>query len=34
MNGETYRPTMTQGHLLAAPNKASWEAIREALSEE
>jgi fructose-1,6-bisphosphatase/inositol monophosphatase family enzyme len=33
MTGETYRPTMTKGHLLAAPDKASWEAIREALSE-
>ncbi|MFK0334832.1 inositol monophosphatase family protein [Rhizobium sp. NPDC090275] len=30
--GEAYRPTMTQGHLLAAPDERSWHAIREALS--
>jgi len=31
VTGETYRPTMTSGHLLTAPDKASWEAIRGAL---
>lgn len=30
--GEVYRPTITEGHLLAAPDEASWLAIREALS--
>jgi fructose-1,6-bisphosphatase/inositol monophosphatase family enzyme len=30
--GEAYRPTMTQGHLLAAPDARSWQAIHEALS--
>ncbi|MBO9123950.1 MULTISPECIES: inositol monophosphatase family protein [unclassified Rhizobium] len=29
--GEVYRPTMTEGHLLAAPDEMSWHAIREAL---
>ncbi|MBO9196950.1 inositol monophosphatase [Rhizobium sp. 16-449-1b] len=29
--GEVYRPTMTEGHLLAAPDERSWHAIREAL---
>lgn len=29
--GEAYRPTMTEGHLLAAPDERSWHAIREAL---
>jgi fructose-1,6-bisphosphatase/inositol monophosphatase family enzyme len=33
MTGETYRPTMTEGHLLAAPDQASWEAIRAALED-
>ncbi|OCP15076.1 inositol monophosphatase family protein [Ensifer sp. LC163] len=32
MARETYRPTMTEGHLLAAPDEASWKAIRDALS--
>lgn len=31
MEGETYRPTMTGGHLLAAPDAASWNAIRTSL---
>lgn len=29
--GEVYRPTMTDGHLLAAPDETSWHAIREAM---
>lgn len=29
--GEVYRPTMTAGHLLAAPDERSWHAIREAM---
>ncbi len=29
--GEVYRPTMTEGHLLAAPDERSWHVIREAL---
>ncbi|SFA92806.1 fructose-1,6-bisphosphatase [Rhizobium sp. NFR07] len=33
MAGEIYRPTMTEGHLLAAPDKASWKAIRAALAD-
>ena len=32
LSGEPYRPTMTQGRLLLAPDAASWEAIRESLS--
>jgi fructose-1,6-bisphosphatase/inositol monophosphatase family enzyme len=32
LSGETYRPAMTQGRLLLAPDAASWEAIRETLS--
>jgi fructose-1,6-bisphosphatase/inositol monophosphatase family enzyme len=32
VSGEIYRPTMTAGHLLTAPDKMSWEAIRDALS--
>ncbi|WP_037084586.1 inositol monophosphatase family protein [Neorhizobium vignae] len=31
LSGETYRPAMTQGRLLLAPDAASWEAIRESL---
>jgi fructose-1,6-bisphosphatase/inositol monophosphatase family enzyme len=31
--GEIYRPTMTEGHLLTAPDKLSWEAIRAALQD-
>ncbi|MDR6819106.1 fructose-1,6-bisphosphatase/inositol monophosphatase family enzyme [Neorhizobium sp. 2083] len=31
LSGETYRPSMTQGRLLLAPDAASWEAIRESL---
>ncbi|MDP9835278.1 fructose-1,6-bisphosphatase/inositol monophosphatase family enzyme [Neorhizobium huautlense] len=34
MAGEVYRPTMTQGHLLTAPDKLSWQAIVEALTED
>ncbi|TNM61199.1 inositol monophosphatase family protein [Aliirhizobium smilacinae] len=34
MTGEPYRPTMTEGHLLTAPDAASWEAIRTAMSED
>lgn len=34
MAGEVYRPTMTQGHLLTAPNEASWQAIAKALTED
>ncbi|WP_105383014.1 inositol monophosphatase family protein [Neorhizobium alkalisoli] len=33
VDGEIYRPTMTEGHLLSAPDKASWLAIHGALSE-
>lgn len=33
MAGEVYRPTMTDGHLLTAPDKASWQAIRAALQD-
>jgi fructose-1,6-bisphosphatase/inositol monophosphatase family enzyme len=33
MAGEIYRPTMTEGHLLTAPAKPSWEAIRAALQD-
>lgn len=31
LNGEQYRPTMTEGKLLLAPDQASWLAIRDAL---
>ncbi|MGF9565956.1 inositol monophosphatase [Neorhizobium sp. BT27B] len=31
ITGEVYRPTMTQGHLLTAPNKISWDAVRDTL---
>lgn len=31
-SGEPYRPTMTEGHLLAAPDRSSWSEIAEALS--
>jgi fructose-1,6-bisphosphatase/inositol monophosphatase family enzyme len=31
LSGETYRPAMTQGRLLLAPDAASWEAIRGSL---
>ncbi|CDZ55673.1 inositol monophosphatase family protein [Neorhizobium galegae] len=31
LSGEPYRPAMTQGRLLLAPDAASWEAIRESL---
>lgn len=34
MAGEVYKPTMTQGHLLAAPDEASWTAVQAALSTE
>lgn len=34
MAGEIYRPTMTEGHLLTAPNEASWLDIHKALSAE
>lgn len=34
VTGETYRPTMTKGHLLAAPDETSWQAIRKALMED
>ncbi len=30
--GETYRPTMIHGHLLLAPDRVSWGAIRDELS--
>ncbi|MEB2847356.1 inositol monophosphatase [Rhizobiales bacterium RZME27] len=33
MAGEVYRPTMTKGHLLTAPDEASWNSILTALSE-
>jgi fructose-1,6-bisphosphatase/inositol monophosphatase family enzyme len=33
LTGEVYRPTMTEGHLLAAPDRASWEDVRRALTE-
>jgi fructose-1,6-bisphosphatase/inositol monophosphatase family enzyme len=32
LTGDAYRPTLTHGHLLAAPDRTSWNAIREALS--
>ncbi len=32
LSGETYRPAMTQGRLLLAPDATSWEAIRASLS--
>jgi fructose-1,6-bisphosphatase/inositol monophosphatase family enzyme len=32
VTGEAYQPTMTVGHLLTAPDKASWEAIRDTLT--
>ncbi|CDZ38908.1 inositol monophosphatase [Neorhizobium galegae] len=32
LSGEPYRPAMTKGRLLLAPDVASWEAIRESLS--
>lgn len=31
LSGEAYRPDMQQGHLLLAPDRASWDAIRAAL---
>ena len=31
MSGEAYQPAMTTGHLLAAPDAASWMAVRDAL---
>lgn len=31
VGGEVYRPTMTKGHLLTAPDKASWSAVEAAL---
>ncbi|MBB3962903.1 inositol monophosphatase family protein [Rhizobium metallidurans] len=30
--GEAYRPSMTEGHLLTAPDETSWHAVREAIS--
>jgi fructose-1,6-bisphosphatase/inositol monophosphatase family enzyme len=30
--GDAYRPTLTQGHLLVAPDRMSWDAVREAFS--
>ncbi len=32
MDGEPYRPGMTEGHLLTAPDKASWADVHHALS--
>lgn len=32
MANEVYQPSLTEGHLLVAPDEASWSAIREALS--
>lgn len=32
LDDEAYRPTMTAGHLLAAPDKETWADIRQALS--
>lgn len=34
VSGEPYRPTMTEGFLLAAPDQRSWEAVRQALFED
>jgi fructose-1,6-bisphosphatase/inositol monophosphatase family enzyme len=34
LTGEIYRPTMSQGHLLLAPDRQSWEAIRAALTQD
>lgn len=31
VTGEAYSPTLTQGHLLTAPDKVSWDAIRDTL---
>jgi fructose-1,6-bisphosphatase/inositol monophosphatase family enzyme len=31
LGGEIYRPTMTEGHLLAAPDREAWERIAAAL---
>ncbi|MGE7368813.1 inositol monophosphatase family protein [Neorhizobium sp. NPDC001467] len=30
--GETYRPTMTTGHLLTAPDETCWNQVRDALT--
>lgn len=32
MANEVYQPSLTEGHLLVAPDKASWTTIRDALS--
>lgn len=32
LSGELYKPTMTTGHLLLAPNKTSWTEIKAALT--
>lgn len=32
MANEVYQPSLTEGHLLVAPDNASWTAIRDALS--
>ncbi len=32
MDGELYKPTMTKGHLLAAPDKRSWADVHHAIS--
>jgi fructose-1,6-bisphosphatase/inositol monophosphatase family enzyme len=32
MAGDVYRPTMTDGHLLAAPSESTWREIMQALS--
>jgi fructose-1,6-bisphosphatase/inositol monophosphatase family enzyme len=34
MSGDIYEPTMNEGHLLTAPDRASWEGIRQALAED
>jgi hypothetical protein len=31
LDGSTYRPTVTDGGLICAPDRASWEALHAAL---
>jgi len=33
LSGERYQPTMTEGHLLLAPDQQSWQAIHAALTQ-
>ena len=34
VSGEPYRPTMTDGFLLSAPDQQSWEEVRKAVFED